>query len=633
MSFPRTSQSDHTGTKDQREDMAANSTRGQKVAMVPTEPKTSTFLTETREEAMDEDDGSEKRGDNFSAHSEGCPKLEQVQKEDLGETMELGDLNNVEVRDDSISIKDKPGGMQDVGPHVEPTGSESSNVAPIGSDSQHVALIGSDSQHVAPIGSDSQHVAPIGSKPKPRRKSDNKQKTPRNQQKRHSHQGQQMAEDDDLGIYEDVTEGVDLFDNEDYMEMMGNRNAHQSSTITKTPDLYPVDHPAPPPTSILRNSSAVQEGPYYDAMDDLQNSRVTWNAIEPHFSVSIANMPRHYSGRKANTPASCYSTDSRNASRVTSESREAMFKRAMTLLSARCTSTGPGSAEMPFGKGEAFGVQVPQYFYVKQEKPRPMPPLKAWNGYNGNVYFEPIQINTLAEGSMGTVSVMSSQSTNDKLHRMLLNRKQMSSGKFDRIDSATTRSVSRQTGKSLSVRSSTRQSLVLDKKTVMNGYNENIQDDLALIEGVECTGSLAVRPKSDKTMDKESRRALMYNKERLCKGSVVHRINEGRNKSRMVLKVNGGKFVSPNTISPLQRTQTQYSLSNQRLTTNSPDPYHQQLPPLEQLRASVRHMDTADKQKNSSSYRYSKPVTMTEEIKPFIKYSPDVKKSRQPSYV
>ncbi|XP_021339094.1 uncharacterized protein LOC110440374 isoform X2 [Mizuhopecten yessoensis] len=613
--------------------MAANSTRGQKVAMVPTEPKTSTFLTETREEAMDEDDGSEKRGDNFSAHSEGCPKLEQVQKEDLGETMELGDLNNVEVRDDSISIKDKPGGMQDVGPHVEPTGSESSNVAPIGSDSQHVALIGSDSQHVAPIGSDSQHVAPIGSKPKPRRKSDNKQKTPRNQQKRHSHQGQQMAEDDDLGIYEDVTEGVDLFDNEDYMEMMGNRNAHQSSTITKTPDLYPVDHPAPPPTSILRNSSAVQEGPYYDAMDDLQNSRVTWNAIEPHFSVSIANMPRHYSGRKANTPASCYSTDSRNASRVTSESREAMFKRAMTLLSARCTSTGPGSAEMPFGKGEAFGVQVPQYFYVKQEKPRPMPPLKAWNGYNGNVYFEPIQINTLAEGSMGTVSVMSSQSTNDKLHRMLLNRKQMSSGKFDRIDSATTRSVSRQTGKSLSVRSSTRQSLVLDKKTVMNGYNENIQDDLALIEGVECTGSLAVRPKSDKTMDKESRRALMYNKERLCKGSVVHRINEGRNKSRMVLKVNGGKFVSPNTISPLQRTQTQYSLSNQRLTTNSPDPYHQQLPPLEQLRASVRHMDTADKQKNSSSYRYSKPVTMTEEIKPFIKYSPDVKKSRQPSYV
>ncbi|XP_069131465.1 uncharacterized protein [Argopecten irradians] len=263
-----------------------------------------------------------------------------------------------------------------------------------------------------------------------------------------------------------------------------------------------------------------------------------------------------------------------------------------------------------------------------------MPPLKAWNGYNGNVYFEPIQINTLTEGqNMGPMSVMSSRA-NDKLHRMLLNRKQMSSGKFDRLDSATTRSVSRQTGKSLSVRSSTRQSLILDKKTVMNGYNENIQDDLALIEGVECTGSLAVRPKSDKTMDKETRRALMYNKDRLCKGSVVNRINGSRNKSRMILKVNGGKFVSPQTMSPLLRTQTQYSLSNQRLTTNSPDPYHQQLPPLEQLRASVRHMDTADKQKAQSSYRYSKPVTMTEEIKPFIKYSPEIKKSRaQPSYV
>lgn len=214
-----------------------------------------------------------------------------------------------------------------------------------------------------------------------------------------------------------------------------------------------------------------------------------------------------------------------------------------------------------------------------------------------------------------------------------MNRNQMGSGKFDRSDSSTTRSLSRQTGKSGSIRSSTtRQSLKLDKKIVMNGYNENIQDDLALIEGVECTGSLAVRPKSDKTMDKESRRALMYNRDRICKGSVIHRINESRNKSRMLLKVNGGKYVSPQSMSPLLRTQTQYSLSNQRLTTNSPDPYHQQLPPLEQLRASVRHMATADKQK-SSAYRYSKPVTMAEEIKPFIKYCPDVKNKRQPSYV
>ncbi|XP_060083329.1 uncharacterized protein LOC132562591 [Ylistrum balloti] len=643
MKLPRTSQADHTETQDQLADMAANSNKGRKeieVSKEPKEPETSTFLTETREEAEDdEEDRDEAKGDNFSGHSEGHSIQEQEKNEDLAESSDnVNELNNVEVAEEQISTESKHGDDQDLEPQVAITGNESSNVASKGSESQ-TGPTGSESKQVVPIGSESKQAVPtgVGSKTlQPKRRRDKKPKTLHHQQKQPvmKSQGNQMIEDEDLGIYEDITEGVDLFDNEDYMEMMGNRDTHPSSTVTKTPDLYTEVRPAPPPTSILRNPSATQEIPDYDAMDDLQNSRVTWNAIEPHFSVSIANMQRHYSGRMANTPASCYSAESRNASRVTSESREAMFKRAMTLLSARCTSTGPGAGEMTLGKGEVFGVHVPQYYYVTQEKPRPMPPLKAWNGYNGNVYFEPIQINTLSEApNMSTVSVMSSR-TNDKLHRMLINRKQMNSGKFDRIDSATTRSVSRQTGKSMSIRSSTRQSLILDKKTVMNGYNENIQDDLALIEGVECTGSLAVRPKSDKTMDKETRRALMYNKERLCKGSVVHRINESRNKSRMVLKVNGGKFVSPQTMSPLLRTQTQYSLSNQRLTTNSPDPYHQQLPPLEQLRASVRHMDTAEKQKAPSSYRYSKPVTMTAEIKPYIKYSPDIKKSRQqPSYV
>ena len=65
----------------------------------------------------------------------------------------------------------------------------------------------------------------------------------------------------------------------------------------------------------------------------------------------------------------------RNASRLALESREAMFRRAMTLLSARCTSLkqglDPEQLQVP------FGVQVPKYFYVTQEKPLPMEPLKV----------------------------------------------------------------------------------------------------------------------------------------------------------------------------------------------------------------------------------------------------------------
>lgn len=69
----------------------------------------------------------------------------------------------------------------------------------------------------------------------------------------------------------------------------------------------------------------------------------------------------------------------RNTSRVPSESREAMYRRAMHLITARCTSTAPGM-ETPYGtarNNSAFGVQVPQYFYIKQERPTPMPPLKV----------------------------------------------------------------------------------------------------------------------------------------------------------------------------------------------------------------------------------------------------------------
>ena len=52
-----------------------------------------------------------------------------------------------------------------------------------------------------------------------------------------------------------------------------------------------------------------------------------------------------------------------------------MFRRAMTLLQTRCTSMkhglDPDDIHVP------FGVQVPKYIYVTQEKPLPMEPLKV----------------------------------------------------------------------------------------------------------------------------------------------------------------------------------------------------------------------------------------------------------------
>lgn len=250
--------------------------------------------------------------------------------------------------------------------------------------------------------------------------------------------------------------------------------------------------------------------------------------------------------------------------------------------------------------------------------------LQAWNGYNGNVYFEPIQICPVND-SMDS----SSTSSPDKSNKLL--GKRAASERIERHDSATTRSNSRQTAKS--VRSSNRPVVILDKGTVLDRYNEELTEDLTLIEGIECTGSLTmnVRPHSDKPMmDKSQKRSLMYEKERICKGSVINRIRENSLRNpRSLLKVNGGKFVPTSSLSPLLRTQTQYSLSNQRLTTNSPDPFHHHLPPLEQFRASVRHMDAADQ---ANKAHYNKQLSVGGEIKPFIKYSPDARPRKQAAY-
>lgn len=239
------------------------------------------------------------------------------------------------------------------------------------------------------------------------------------------------------------------------------------------------------------------------------------------------------------------------------------------------------------------------------------------------MYFEPIQISSLRDLPEKSNNPYESRSSSD-LHRMLLSQQR------DHPDSEGMRTVSRNTGKTSSSqkssRPSTKQVVMLDKKMVLNRYNDGLNEDLDVIEGTENTGSLSVRPKSDRTFDRKPQTVRVYNREKICKGSVVHKLNVSnrQNSGRPAFKVSGGKYSSPTNTSPLLRTQTQYSLSNQRLTTNSPDMYSQQLlPPLERLRTAVRHMDTMSKDR--VGFGRIRPVTYTEEFKPFIKYSQEAK--------
>ncbi|XP_045204482.2 uncharacterized protein LOC123557213 isoform X1 [Mercenaria mercenaria] len=317
---------------------------------------------------------------------------------------------------------------------------------------------------------------------------------------------------------------------------------------------------------------------------------------------------------------------SRNASRLALESREAMFRRAMSLLSARCTSV----RQETDGDKVTLGAQIPKYFYVTQDKPQPMEPLKAWRGYHGNIYFEPININPLKgdlESERARTSITRKDPQPNPRTRTSVPKLRSNQDKENRPFQES-RSESRQTNKSSvgSRRSSTRPMAYLDKQTVLNRLNESIQEDIVWLEGTENTGSLAVRPKSyPEKMSRDKERDLQYNKERIKKGSVAHKLYiDGKSKQKPKLSVSGGKFTPPNSLSPLLRTQTQYSLSSQRLTTNSPDPYHlneSKLPPLDQIRASLKHMDSKQPR---GKLPYNKSMTITDDMKPFVKYSPDV---------
>ncbi|KAK6172721.1 hypothetical protein SNE40_016325 [Patella caerulea] len=307
--------------------------------------------------------------------------------------------------------------------------------------------------------------------------------------------------------------------------------------------------------------------------------------------------------RKVNTPVGHINNDVNPLEPRNVNSREATFKQAMNLMSTRCSSEQ---------KDVPYGPYLPEYFYINQKRPCPMPPLKVWRGYHGNVYFEPITINSLQQNQSTTVPL---DRCNHRNHQMLLARSRMSSQNNVQ---------SKQFAHSRPV---TQQLVVLDRNVVLNKFNENSTQDIVWLEGQDSTGSLTIRPQSFGSR----RRPASSRHDRICKGSVSRKLNEAaKRKNQPEMKIMGDKFVHPSAMSPLLRSTTQYSLSNQRNVMSSPDLYHGHhghhdfLPPVEQMRVSLRHIDNSrDIYSHMSPYTRSTPYT--EDLKPFIKYSPEIK--------
>ena len=154
-------------------------------------------------------------------------------------------------------------------------------------------------------------------------------------------------------------------------------------------------------------------------------------------------------------------------------------------------------------------------------------PLQAWRGYHGNVYFEPIEVKSaILDGD-----TLEGQLTNASAICRLASRNQPlpepTTSDLPSLVPERGRSkapASRPIPRSGSSPSSSlgghgpRPMAVLDKRQVLRSHNEHLREDLQWIHGQESTGSLCISP------DSEARRRALLSKERICKGSMAHRV-------------------------------------------------------------------------------------------------------------
>ena len=309
---------------------------------------------------------------------------------------------------------------------------------------------------------------------------------------------------------------------------------------------------------------------------------------------------------------------------------------------------------------------------------------KAWRGYHGNVYFEPIHVNSarfsepeIPISPMDRCTSQQMQKILSKRHRHG-NKSAMSEADQNQNQNHNHRNnvaaQNRVTGSPASLKTTAkpspkleklrhRQMSVLDKDHVIKKDNLHLQEDLTWIVGQESTGSLKFKeglsqvralqqrhhpphhkpPTADNhhhhntTNSKKShangKTTPAQEKDRLHKGSMAH--HNMKTRRQPLLSVHGDNFTPQSNMSPLLRTTTQYSLSSQRMTMNSPDLYnsfssYDKLPPLEQLRASLRHIDSAKQDSNMvhmipplERMKFEDPENS--KSKPFVKYTPEIR--------
>ncbi|XP_033109033.1 uncharacterized protein LOC117110435 isoform X2 [Anneissia japonica] len=286
-----------------------------------------------------------------------------------------------------------------------------------------------------------------------------------------------------------------------------------------------------------------------------------------------------------NTPATELTDSHFRINSIRTPVREKYYEHALMVMNRRCKSgsTYLTSAGMrvPQSIRTASGRHVPvynlpslvahinkppfssnpnTYFYVTQKTQQQFSPLKAWKGYHGNVYFEPMTCKHLDIASSDKYSqerTKSADETSKNAHTHLPDleertQSRVSDTKTER--SKTVRSTGSNSAKSVASRTKKlsisqrslilpkmRQMSILDKRSVIRDNNPRIREDMSWISSQESTGSLCIgRPRQLTTLRAYSDSNKHY-RLKICRG-IASRSHDSTDEQSPAFSLKGGRL-------------------------------------------------------------------------------------------
>ena len=195
---------------------------------------------------------------------------------------------------------------------------------------------------------------------------------------------------------------------------------------------------------------------------------------------------------------------------------------------------------------------------------------QVWRGYQGNVYFEPIHVNRANYIVPEPPPTPAIENYSDTLQQIMKRNKRKHHSPPRSVARNSTAASEAAAGSTVDENAAShrgspvvkgqRKMALLDESAILDGENEALREDIIWLVGQQSIGSLCINESTS------SKRVPPYQKHRICKGSVAHKIYALRNKEIPLLSLKSGTSRSgaaspkaPTPRGPVDSIQTSYN--------------------------------------------------------------------------